>query len=43
MKARLASAEECGGQRYIPSAIVACSQKENGEDVVETLAAITTT
>lgn len=39
----LACAEECGGQRYVASAIVACSQKENYEDVVKTLAALGTT
>ena len=39
----LACAEECRGQRYVASAIVACSQKENDEDVVKTLAALGTT
>ena len=42
MKSMLACAEECGGQRYVASAIVACSQKGNDEDVVETLAALGT-
>jgi len=43
MSAMLVCAEECGGKRYVASAIVACSQKENYEDVVETLAALGTT
>ena len=42
MKSMLACTEECGGQRYVASAIVACSQKENDEDVVKTLAALGT-
>ena len=43
MKSMLACAEECRGQRYVASAIVACTtQKENDEDVVETLAALGT-
>jgi len=40
MKAMLENAEECGGddaKRYVASAIVACSRRE---DVVETLAAL---
>ena len=43
MKAMLVCAEECGGQRYVASAILACSQKENYGDVVATLAALGTT
>ena len=43
MKAMLVCAEECGGQRYVASAIVACSQKKSYEDVVKTLAALGTT
>jgi len=43
MSAMLACGDECGGQRYAASAIVACTQKENDQDVVETLAALGTT
>jgi hypothetical protein len=43
MKAMLVCAEECEGQRYVASAILACNQKENHEDVVATLAALGTT
>ena len=47
MKAMLVCGEECGeeceGQCYVASAIVACDQKDNYEDVVETLVALGTT
>jgi hypothetical protein len=43
MKAMLVHSEKCGGQRYVASAILACSQKESYKDVVETLAALGTT
>ena len=43
MKAMLVCGEECEGQRYVASAIVACDQKDNYEDVVETLVALGTT
>jgi len=43
MSAMLACGDECGGQRYAASAIVACTQKDNDEEVVETLAALGTT
>lgn len=43
MKAMLVCGEECEGQRYVASAIVACGQKDNYEDVIETLKALGTT
>ena len=43
VKAMLVCAEECEGQRHAASAILACNQKENHEDVPAALVALGTT